>query len=171
MSVAYNSTRVEADTGWHIQGSIPCYKQTPTSPHMVLTHATHCRSLPFCSSSMPIKHPLTARMFSLSGYACLQDPAVVQEEARAQLPPETDAVGEGACRVRVRLPDGSNLTRKFLKIYPLETLRLFCIASSPEAASGKPFNLLQTGRGETSSISHPKETLARVEENCSSSLE
>lgn len=76
----------------------------------------------------------------------VQDPKVVQEEARASLPPP-DASGESACRVRIRFPDGSNKTHNFSKHHTVTVLRTFCIAHSTEAASGRSFNLLQSGRG------------------------
>ena len=80
---------------------------------------------------------------------CLQDPAQVQEEALASLQPESECTGPQACRVRVRLPDGQNLTRCFMKAAPLCQLRAFCIASSLEAAEGKSFVLVPVGPGNT----------------------
>lgn len=103
------------------------------------------------SSCVKMSHAHHAREISQISNA-LQDAATVQEEAKASLPPASDAIGENACRIRVRFPDGSNLTSNFLKTHTLKTLRTFCIASSLEAASGRQFNLLQAGRGTLSNI-------------------
>jgi hypothetical protein len=65
----------------------------------------------------------------------------VQAEAEAALPPEPAEGEAGACRVALRLPDGSRLQRRFLASAPVAQLFSFCLARLPEAAAGRAFAL------------------------------
>ena len=92
---------------------------------------------------------LTVDIFQLKvGLLYVQAPEEVMNEARSSLPAESECTGPQACRIRIRLPDGSHIMRPFLKNAPLAQLHAFVLASSLDAASGRSFNLFQAGPGE-----------------------
>lgn len=77
----------------------------------------------------------------------VQEAAALQKAAAARLPPEEEATGPGACRVAVRLPDGSRLQRRFLQSATVASVADLCLASSVDAAGGKRFVLREARPG------------------------
>eukprot|EP00884_Botryococcus_braunii_P019864 jgi/Botrbrau1/6561/Bobra.40_2s0025.1 len=73
--------------------------------------------------------------------APLKDLAQVAEEAAASLPPEPAVGTPGACRLAVRLPDGTRPARRFMETEPLRTIHTWCLSLCQEAAGGRPFGL------------------------------
>ena len=69
------------------------------------------------------------------------------DEAGASLPPEPAAGNAGACSIAVRFPDGQRRQRCYPKDAPLSAVAAFCVASSEEAAAGRPFALTETFPG------------------------
>ncbi|EFJ41718.1 hypothetical protein VOLCADRAFT_98325 [Volvox carteri f. nagariensis] len=64
-------------------------------------------------------------------------PEEVAAEALARVPPEPPAGDSEACRVALRMPDGSRVTRSFRRTDTVRALFDLCVAHVPEAAAGR----------------------------------
>ncbi|GAX84449.1 hypothetical protein CEUSTIGMA_g11869.t1 [Chlamydomonas eustigma] len=89
-----------------------------------------------------------------------RDPAQVQKEAEQRLPEEPPPSASSTCRVAIRLPDGSRLQRCFDRnSHTVQALHDWCVSRLPEAAGGRPYQLVPAAPGAQQALEDRTQTL------------